>query len=423
VLELIDTNPNIEVQESEFKRLLGYPSDHELTGRSRELADWARQWYNEHGRPWTYVRQADGLSTTDEHVHIDGVVFSSKRLHSQMAHVMADNAVLVAVSAGKQCEEKAQQLWQEEKPDEYFFLEIYGSAVTEHLIATASFRICEWADQQQLAVLPHYSPGYSGWDISDQKRIFDLIRQKRRLEFPEEIQVLDTGMLQPKKSLLAVFGITSHLDRVRRPAKLIPCENCCLPSCQYRRVPYKRYLPQIEDVRRLQDGMNLDRAKKVKSKAVLDSNAKYSTNVRALQKWSQERLELKIMNDRSVEARFRYEGTTCTNLGRPLEFEYHVKLSPSEDDYRIVDASCAPAFGDTGHIFMCEYLTNSEELMASIAGEKPLLGRPLNDVLTWERTQDPSGCYCARDSRDHKWGLVFEVLHYALVQYEGSKNG
>jgi hypothetical protein len=421
MLELIDTNPDIDVQESEFKRLLGYPNGYELDGRSRELADWARQWYGEHGRPWTYVREANGLSTNDGHVRIDGAVFSSKRLHSQMAYAIADNAVLVAVSAGKQCEEKAQQLWQEEKPDEYFFLEIYGSAVTEHLIATASFRVCEWADQHKMAALPHYSPGYSGWDISDQKRIFDLIQQKRSFEFPEEIQVLDTGMLQPKKSLLAVFGITSHLDKVRRPTELIPCENCCLLSCQYRRVPYKHYLPQIEDVRRLQDGTNRDRETTVKRKAVLDSHAKYSTNVRALQKWSQERLELKIMNDRSVEARFRYEGTTCTNLGRPLEFEYHVKLSPSEDDYRIVDASCAPAFGDTGHIFMCEYLNNPEALMASIAREKPLLGRPLNDVLTWKRQQNPSGCYCAQDSREHKWGLVLEVLHHALVQLERSK--
>jgi hypothetical protein len=103
MLELIDTNPDIDVQESEFKRLLGYPNNHELAGRAKELADWARQWYEEHGRPWTYVRQADGLSTTDEHVHIDGVAFSSKRLHSQLAHALADKAVLVAVSAGKQC--------------------------------------------------------------------------------------------------------------------------------------------------------------------------------------------------------------------------------------------------------------------------------------------------------------------------------
>ena len=56
--------------------------------------------------------------------------------------------------------------------------------------------------------------------------------------------------------------------------------------------------------------------------------------------------------------------------------------------------------------------------MENIAGEKPLLGRPLNEVLGWERRSSPSGCYCDLDRRLHKWGLVLEVLHYALVQQE-----
>lgn len=418
MLELIDTNPDIDVQETEYKRLLGYPNNHELTGRARELADWARRWYEENGRPWVYVVQTDGLSTVDGHVQIDGVTFSSKRLHGQLIDALADKAVLVAVSAGRQCEEKARELWKEEKPDEYFFLEVFGSAVTEHLVTTAAYRVCGWADQHRMAVLPDYSPGYPGWDIFDQKRILGLIRQKRSHGFPEEIHVLDTGMLQPKKSLLAVFGITSHMDRVRRPTRLIPCENCSLLSCQYRRVPYRHSLPQVEDVRRLQFGGNPNPEIQRKRRSVLNPDAQYSVNPRALRKWSQERLQLKILNDRSVEARFRYEGTTCSNLGRPLEFDYYIKLSSSKESYKIVDANCVPALGDTGHMYMCEYLNNAESLMASIAGEKPLLGRPLNDVLTWGRQQNPSGCYCTSESREHKWGLALEVLHYALVHNE-----
>jgi len=41
----------------------------------------------------------------------------------------------------------------------------------------------------------------------------------------------------------------------------------------------------------------------------------------------------------------------------------------------------------------------------------------LNAVLTWERPYDPSGCYCDLARREHKWGLVLEVIHYALVQH------
>jgi hypothetical protein len=63
-------------------------------------------------------------------------------------------------------------------------------------------------------------------------------------------------------------------------------------------------------------------------------------------------------------------------------------------------------------------LNNAAALIRSIATEKPLLGRPLNDVLAWTRASNPSGCFCDVERREHKWGLVFEVIHFALAQRE-----
>ena len=67
---------------------------------------------------------------------------------------------------------------------------------------------------------------------------------------------------------------------------------------------------------------------------------------------------------------------------------------------------------------MCEYLRDSEALIEEMEKEKPLLGQPLNAVLSWQRRANPAGCFCDDDSREHKWGLVLEVLHYALAQDE-----
>jgi len=123
-----------------------------------------------------------------------------------------------------------------------------------------------------------------------------------------------------------------------------------------------------------------------------------------------------------VEAKFRYEGTTCSNLGSPLQFDYYLKLSTARGGYKIESTSCAPADGDLGYTRMCEYMNNGEQLLKNIKKEEPLLGRPLDDVLKWERRYSPAGCYCDLDSRLHKWGLVLEVIHYALVQYEKQKS-
>lgn len=419
MLEFYDTQPETNVQETEYKRLLGYPVEFDLTGRARELAEWARRWYLENGKPWIYARQIDRLDLLEGKLMIAGVEFFSKKLHAQLLKAQAHAAVVVAVSAGRECEEKAGQLWLEEKPDEYFFLEIYGTAVVEHLITAAGARLCAWAEQHGRAILPHYSPGYSGWEIADQHKLLNVIRQKN---FREEIHVLETGMLRPKKSLLAVFGITQHVNQIRRLRELAPCEICSMPSCQYRRMPYGRARKHMEEVSQLQARVDRISNGAVQSRSILDHHGKYSISVRALQKWSQERLHLSVLADRSVQARFRYAGTTCSNLGRPLEYDYHLKLASATEGYKIIEMSCAPTPGDAGHAFMCEYIRNGEKLARDIASEKPLLGRSLNEVLNWNRQFSPSGCFCDAVSREHKWGLVLEVLHYALVQNEKRRN-
>ena len=112
--ELIDRKPAVEVEEPEYLRLLGYPPRHVLDGRSRELADWARNWFAANGQPWIYARPADGLELRHERLQIDGAELTSKSLHDQFHAAVAHSSVLVAVSAGNECEEKARELWQEE---------------------------------------------------------------------------------------------------------------------------------------------------------------------------------------------------------------------------------------------------------------------------------------------------------------------
>ena len=153
------------------------------------------------------------------------------------------------MSAGKECEENARQLWDEGKPDEYFFMESFGSAVVEQLVVLANARICGWADENKMAALPHFSPGYSGWEISEQISLWQLFNRSCG-PFPGELEVLDSGMLRPKKSLLAVIGLTHDLEAARRLARLIPCENCSLPDCQYRRTAYRRAPARFEEIRR-----------------------------------------------------------------------------------------------------------------------------------------------------------------------------
>jgi hypothetical protein len=373
MIELTE-HPRVEVLPAEYHRLLGYPRDHEVSGRAEELAVAARRWYARHGRPWIYAREAQTLATESGAIFIDGEPFASSRLSATLRDAGAHAAVVVAVSAGPELEAEAQRLWREEKPDEYFFLEIFGSAVVEHLTTLAGARLCALAEDRQMAVLPHYSPGYPEWNIAEQPRLLHLLQP---FPLPGRIESLDSGALRPRKSLLAVFGLTRQTAGVRSLRELVPCQTCTFSPCQYRRMPYQ-------------------------------------VNVKALRRWAQERLKLEIRDDGSVDAAFRYDGTTCTNMGRPLTFDYRVRLGRRDEGYPIREQSCTPAAGDTGHTFMCRYLDDRENLMAAIAQEQPLAGRPLQEVLTWTRPPFAAGCYCEPEAREHKWGLVLETIQYAL---------
>jgi hypothetical protein len=404
-IELAGLHPDLNVMPEEYVRLLGYPRGWMLEGRALELANWARDWYATNGRPWFYARHADSFDIKAGSIHINGMQFTSKRLQTTLQQAEAHSAILVAVGAGPEAEEEARRRWHDEKPDEYFFLEVFASAVVEHLATTTGARLCDWAEQHQMAVVPHYSPGYPQWDVAEQPRLLELLRQTRKGPFPSQVEVFDSGMLRPKKTLLAVFGLTRHTDRLRRLTDLVPCENCSFGPCQYRRAPYHR-APRSW-------GEELPA-----HIAVLDANANYSVNRRALKRWSEERLSLRENQDGSLDALFRYEGTTCTNMGRPLTFHYSVKLGPRAQGYPICEQHCAPAPGDEGHALMCQYRENPSELMAAINSEKPLAHEPLNSVLSWRRQPNAAGCYCESASRDHKWGLVLETIHYALAQKE-----
>lgn len=403
-MEIVDRQPEIDVDPAEYIRLLGYPRGHVLEGRALELADWARAWYAEHGRPWTYARLVEDVRTADDGVMIDGTRFGGRRLRASLSRAGADAAFVAAVSAGEEAEAEAQRLWREERPDEYFFLEVFASAVVEHLTTMAGAQLCAWAEARNMAVLPHDSPGYAGWDVAEQAALLDVIARKTA-SMPGAIRVLPSGALWPKKSLLAVFGVTRRVDEVRRLTELVPCENCSFRNCQYRRVPYRRgTTTAVGDIR---------------VGTIERGTSRYTVNPRALRRWARERLTLEVREDGSVDAVFRYDGTTCTNMGMPLAFQYAVTLGPRGEGYPIRAQRCMPVPGDHGYRAMCGYLRDGERLVDTIASERPLLGQPLDAALSWRRPSSAAGCYCEAESRAHKWGLVLETIHFALAERDG----
>src|SRR5262249_47502798 len=150
----------------------------------------------------------------------------------------------------------------------------------------------------------------------------------------------------------------------------VPCTHCSFTPCQYRRV-------------------------------------QFHVNEKALRRWAKERLRLATRGP-ELDAHFQYEGTTCTDLGRPLRFEYRGTLGSREEGYPIRAMECVPT--DDGYRHMCKYIEDPVSLMQAIATEKPAIGQALHHAVSAARPESFAGCYCDADARAHKWGLVLETI-------------
>ncbi len=352
---------------------MGLPACAELDERLEALFEQARSWYSQHGEPWTEARQVSIVRIVYDVIHLDhGLQLSSVLLARGLANAGAHALVVVAISAGQAVDKQISLLWETDRVDEAMFLNAYAIATVEHLRWQMGDQLRRTLGKSQTTVLPHYSPGYDGWDLADQARLFRLLESD---SLP--LELLPSGGLVPSKSTLAAYGLTQRAD-------------------------FKEDLEQYWSCR----------AAPASTAAV---SASYAFPEKALAKWRDKRLQVTALPNNELLAKFRLDGSTCTNMGTPLAFDYKIRLKREETGgHRILSSTCEPAENHTGYQNMCAYLDKPDRYMTQLRAHQPLVGQSLSNALTWQSPTSPAGCLCTRASQDHKWRIVLQTLHFAL---------
>ncbi len=362
-----------------YRRHLGVPREGELEGRAAELAAESMAWYRAHGTPWTCAALREIRGIEGERIVLGGgselssAVFSAG-LREARAHAVA----VVAASAGARVDEEVDRRWTSGHPDEAMFLSSLAVAVAEELRERTSARIEVDAARGGVAALPRYAPGYEGWGLADQAALVSVLDDRGPL------RLLESGGLLPQKSTVAAIGLTRRLDL-----------GGSLEGFWSRR----------------------------RGEGASPSAAAYAIPERALEKWSRERLEVARHGEGRLLARFRFDGKTCSGLGRPLAFDYAVELERDPSGgLRIAACGCVPAAGDTGHRSTCAYQDDPGGFLGTLREAPPLLGVTLDAALGWRPDESPSACLCTVANRSHKWRIVLQTIHYAVSRLETGKD-
>jgi hypothetical protein len=162
----------------------------------------------------------DVIDAGDRSLSIPGIA----RLWGPLTH-----AGVAICTIGDALETQVRELFEAREFPLAVMLDSVGSAATEHLAESANDRLCQLAIPLGLRVANRISPGYAGWDVTDQRALFSLCPGE-----PAGVRLNEACVMTPAKSISFLVAIGPD---VRVDHYFTQCRRCWMRDCAYRRAP------------------------------------------------------------------------------------------------------------------------------------------------------------------------------------------
>jgi cobalamin-dependent methionine synthase I len=157
----------------------------------------------------------------------DGIRFNAWNL--TYAFRGCPNAAVFVVTIGDAIEQEASRLMKQRHAIEGYILDAIGSCAAESAADSLQAELAKIAQGRNQAITLRYSPGYCGWNIVEQKIIFQAIDA-----FRIGVSLTDSCLMLPRKSVSAIIAMGEPAVVAQAPC---PCEQCDDDSCRELRMP------------------------------------------------------------------------------------------------------------------------------------------------------------------------------------------
>lgn len=212
------------------ERLLGRRQRSDLPRATRKRLTIQQDRLRELIRPrliWKYLDIA-GTDTT-------GVILTSTtHLKSRKMARALKNAVRMVgfiATVGKKIDLEIDSLMAGGALAHGYVADALGSGAVESLADRFHTDMARFAARQGRTVGLRFSPGYCDWPVTDQHKLFSLLDHKAI-----GVELGDTSLMTPRKSISAVFGIFEENNESRKHSSHNPCRRCGKKDCIARRV-------------------------------------------------------------------------------------------------------------------------------------------------------------------------------------------
>jgi len=137
--------------------------------------------------------------------------------------------VLGVVTIGSSLENKVSEFFSQGEYCRALALDAVGTVAVENLSRYVRNLVCQEAKDRNFLTTRPFSPGYSKWDISQQKNIFQIIPADKI-----GVKLTDSCMMIPKKSLSWVVGVGKNITTPSKEESH-SCKTCQAENCQFRK--------------------------------------------------------------------------------------------------------------------------------------------------------------------------------------------
>ena len=214
----------LEIRTDIIEKFMGYEpgnAPEPIPGMIEEVLSVAHDYCDIKGG---YVIQDDiAINRSERILQINGTQFDVKKIISNQLRKM-ENVALFACTAGPDIGAYSKELMHEGDFVKGYIVDVVGSEIVEAAMDKIQDDLEQKMEAQNWHITDRYSPGYCGWSVGEQHKLFSF--------FPEDfcgITLTETSLMQPIKSVSGVIGIGPNVRR-----KGYVCQHCDMVNCIYR---------------------------------------------------------------------------------------------------------------------------------------------------------------------------------------------
>ncbi len=213
----------IEPEKDIVFKEIGYSSNQNIPEKIQNLYEESSKIFRENSNPIGIFSE---ISKDEFEEVFSGAGNNSKEIPLKQIYPKADDLTLFAITLGKKVSEKIRGLFQKNDFTLGHFLDCIASLTADKAVRKLEKSTTENTEIHRGKIITlAYSPGYCGWDISGQKKLFDYLH-------PEKIGIIlnDSFLMIPLKSVSGVL-ISGKREIHQFENNFAFCSLCKTKSC------------------------------------------------------------------------------------------------------------------------------------------------------------------------------------------------